>query len=81
MNNNNSSGTGSLVCGIIGLVVSIISWIVCGWLGFIGAVLGLIGLFLPTRGFGLKVPALLALIVGLGGGGFWAIMLAIIARA
>lgn len=79
--NNSNSGTGSLVCGIIGLVVSIISWIVCGWLGFIGAVLGLIGLFLPTQGFGLKVPALLALIVGLGGGGFWAIMLAIIARA
>jgi hypothetical protein len=79
--NNNNSGTGSLVCGIIGLVVSVISWIACGWLGFIGAVLGLIGLILPAQGFGMKVPALLAFLVGLAGGGFWAIMLAVMAGA
>ncbi len=78
---NNNTGTGSLVCGIIGLVASIVSWIVCGWLGFIGAVLGIIGLALPTPGFGTKVPALLALLVGLAGGGFWAIMLAVMAGA
>lgn len=73
---NENEGVGSLVCGTIGLVVSIISWIVCGWLGFIGLALGIVGLALPASSFGKKVPALLSLIVGALGGLFWAIMLA-----
>ena len=76
---NENEGVGSLVCGAIGLVVSIISWIVCGWLGFIGLVLGIVGLALPASNFGKKVPALLSLIVGATGGFFWLIMVVIMA--
>lgn len=70
-----NQGTGSIVCGTVGLVVSIVSWVVCGWMGFIGVVLGIIGLVMPASSFGKKVPALLSLIVGGIGGLFWLIML------
>ena len=70
-----NQGTGSIVCGTVGLVVSIVSWVVCGWMGFIGVVLGIIGLVMPASSFGKKVPALISLIVGGIGGLFWLIML------
>ncbi|WP_322154500.1 hypothetical protein [Paratractidigestivibacter sp.] len=57
------SGAGALACGIVGLVLGAVSYIVCGWLSFIGLPLGIVGLCLPTPGFGKKVPALLAAIV------------------
>ncbi len=74
-----NQGTGSIVCGTVGLVVSIVSWVVCGWLGLIGLVLGIVGLALPASSFGKKVPALLSVIVGGSGGLFWILMIAIIA--
>ena len=76
-----NKGIGSIVCGTVGLVVSIVSWVVCGWMGFIGMVLGIIGLIVPASSFGKKVPALLSLIVGGMSGLFWLIMLAIVAGA
>lgn len=76
-----NKGTGSIVCGTVGLVVSIVSWVVCGWMGFIGMVLGIIGLVVPASNFGKKVPALLSLIVGGISGLFWLVMLAIVAGA
>ncbi len=76
-----NQGTGSIVCGTVGLVVSIVSWVVCGWLGLIGLVLGIVGLALPASSFGKKVPALLSVIVGGSGGLFWIFMIAIIAGA
>lgn len=81
MRMEDNQGTGSIVCGTVGLVVSIISWVVCGWMGFIGLVLGMVGLAMPASSFGKKVPALLSLIVGGISGLFWLIMLTIIARA
>lgn len=57
------SGAGALACGIIGLVLGVVSYIVCGWLSFIGLILGIVGICLSTDGFGKKVPALLAIII------------------
>ena len=71
---DNKEGTGSLVCGTIGLVVSIISFIVCGWMGFIGLVLGIVGLAMPSDTFSKKVPALISLVAGLISGILWAVI-------
>ena len=74
-------GTGSIVCGTIGLVVSIASWVVFGCIGIIGLILGIVGLALPTSSFGKKVPALLSVIVGGSGALFWTIMFAMVSEA
>lgn len=71
---DNKEGTGSLVCGTIGLVVSIISFIVCGWMGFIGLILGIVGLAMPSDTFGKKVPALISLVAGTISGILWAVI-------
>ena len=76
-----NQGTGSIVCGTVGLVTSIVSWVVCGWMGLIGLVLGIVGLVMPASNFGKKVPALLSVIIGGIGGLFWLIMLSIMAGA
>lgn len=81
MNMEGNQGTGSIACGTAGLVASIVSWVVFGWLGFVGLVLGIVGLALPASSFGKKVPALLAVIVGGSGGLFWAVVFAAIATA
>ena len=77
----NNQGIGSIVCGTVGLVVSIVSFIVCGWMGFIGAVLGIVGLAMPASSFGMKVPALLSLIAGLVAGILWLVLVAAMAGA
>lgn len=72
------SGTGALTCGIFGLVLGIVSYFVFGWLSFIGLPLGIVGLCLPTNGFGKKVPALLAVIASGIAAVIYAVSLAVI---
>lgn len=36
-----NESTGGMVCAIIGLILSIVSYFVCGWMSLIGLVLGI----------------------------------------
>lgn len=74
----NHSGAGALACGIVGLALGTVSYIVCGWLSFVGLILGIVGICLPTNGFGKKVPALLAIIASGIAAAIYAVSLAII---
>lgn len=41
-----NESTGGMVCAIIGLILSIISYFICGWMSIIGLVLGIIALLI-----------------------------------
>lgn len=60
-----------LALGIIGLCLSVISLVICGYLGFVGSVLGIIAQLLSGRKSSGFVCGLLALIIGLIGGFLW----------
>ncbi len=53
----------SLTLGIIGLVLDVVSIFICGWLGFIGLALGIVGLCLRGK-FALRIPALVSIPFG-----------------
>ena len=58
------------VLGIIGIILGIISFFVCGWLGLIGIVLSAIGYALNAEKITPTIALVLNLITGIG----WAIM-------
>lgn len=61
---NNEHPGAALALGVIGLVLEVISFFVFGWLSIVGAMLGIIGACLPTQSKGYKVPAIIAIPVG-----------------
>lgn len=63
----------ALTLGVIGTCLSGISLIVCGWLGFIGAFLGIVASIKSTEKAS-KVLGIVAMTIGLVGGIIWGIL-------
>ena len=66
------SGKTGLTLSIIGISLVAISFWICGWLGFVGAFLGLLGMICNQNRTSAVVVGLIALIVGCIFGGIWA---------
>jgi ABC-type Fe3+-siderophore transport system permease subunit len=69
-----NESTGGMVCAIIGLILSIVSYFVCGWMSFIGLVLGIIALLIMER----KGLAIATTIVSAVGAVLWIILLIVL---
>lgn len=69
--NNQNAGTGSLVMGVIGVVLSVVGFFVFGWLNIISAILGIIACCLPAPSLGYKTTGIIALILGTVGSILW----------
>ncbi len=53
----------SVAPGVMGLVMDLISFFICGWLGFLGLAVGICDLCFRS-GFVFKIPALVSVISG-----------------
>lgn len=70
-NKNTPSGAGALICGIVGIVLSVIGFFVFGWLNIVSVVLGLVACCLPAPSMGYKTTGILSLVMGAIGSILW----------
>lgn len=55
----------SLILGIVGIGIEVISFFIFGWLSIVGLILGTIGVCLPAPTKGDKVPAIISIVLGI----------------
>lgn len=70
----------SLTLGIVALVLEFISIFICGWLSIIGFALGIVGTCLPVVVTGKKIPAIVAIPLGIIFMILWIVAVAAITR-
>ena len=70
----------SLTLGIVALTLEFISIFICGWLSIIGFVLGIVGACFPVTTAGKKIPAIVAIPLGIIFMILWIVAVAAITR-
>lgn len=68
---NQPTGIGPIVLGVIGIVLSAVGFFVFGWLNLIAVVLGLVACCLPAPSMGCKTTGILSLVMGAIGSVLW----------
>lgn len=69
-----NESTGGMVCAVIGLILSIISYFICGWMSIIGLVLGIIALLIMEN----KGLAIATTVVSAVGTVLWIVLLIVL---